>query len=88
MISTEVISRLLEEDAAYLRQYNLLLVEAAEEQWRGKMALLCLTAMERYERFLQDYPGLISTVCNRDIASFLGMTPVTLSRLRRKKREP
>lgn len=87
MISTEVISRLLEEDAAYLRQYNLLLVEAAEEQWRGKMALLCLTAMERYERFLQDYPGLISTVCNRDIASFLGMTPVTLSRLRRKKRE-
>lgn len=87
MIPIEVISRLLDEDAAFLRQYNLLLVETAEEQWKGKMALHCLTAMERYERFLQDYPGLINTVCNRDIASFLGMTPVTLSRLRRKKRE-
>ena len=43
--------------------------------------------MERYQWFLARYPGLISTVNNKHIASFLGMTPVTLSRLRRQVRE-
>ena len=36
---------------------------------------------------LKEYPGLIETINNKYIASFLQMTNVTLSRLRRMQRE-
>ena len=36
----------------------------------------------RAEWFCKEYPGMIDMVNNRYIASFLGITPVTLSRLR------
>ena len=39
-------------------------------------------ATERFEGFCKEYPGMIDMVNNRYIASFLGITPVTLSRLR------
>ena len=38
--------------------------------------------MERYQWFRQAYPGLSEKISNRYIASFLNMTPVTLSRLK------
>lgn len=39
-------------------------------------------ATERFEWFCKEYPGMVDMVNNRYIASFLGITPVTLSRLR------
>ncbi len=51
--------------------------------WKHKTILYRTTAMERYEWFLKDYPGLIDVVPHKYIASFLDMTPVTLSRLRK-----
>ena len=39
-------------------------------------------ATERFEWFCKEYPGMVDVVNNRYIASFLGITPVTLSRLR------
>lgn len=51
--------------------------------WNHKMILYRTTAMERYEWFLSYYPGLIDVVPQKYIASFLNMTPVTLSRLRK-----
>lgn len=49
--------------------------------------MLChTTAMERYRWFLDEYPGLIDRAPHRHIASFLNVTPVTLSRLRREER--
>lgn len=41
-----------------------------------------LPAKQRFEWFLEEYPGLIFDVSNRHIASFLNMTPETLSRLK------
>ncbi len=41
------------------------------------------TAQERYSQFLEDYPDLIKTVPLHYIASFLGMSPETLSRIRK-----
>lgn len=70
-----------------LMLYNKLLIEALNEHWKLKQVLIQYSAIQRYEWFLKEYPGLIDRVSNKYIASFLGMTPVTLSRLRRAIRE-
>ena len=67
--------------------YNRLLMAAMDRHWEIKMLLYRCTAMERYQWFMSHYADIASIVSNRYIASFLGMTPVTLSRLRRKLRE-
>ena len=69
------------------RLYNQLLIKALNEHWKLKQILNSYTAVQRYQWFLDVYPGLIGKVSNKYIASFLGMTPVTLSRLRRTLRE-
>ncbi|BDD05319.1 Crp/Fnr family transcriptional regulator [Aureibacter tunicatorum] len=40
------------------------------------------SALERYEHFLEMYPGLTQRVPQRMIASYLGITPQALSRIR------
>jgi CRP-like cAMP-binding protein len=45
--------------------------------------LLLDDAVTRYRCFLEEYPGLESRVKQYHIASYLGITPVSLSRLRR-----
>lgn len=57
------------------------------EQTQHKRILFHTTAMERYKWFLESYPGLIDRVPHKYVASFLNITPVTLSRLRREERE-
>lgn len=44
--------------------------------------LLMLDAAERYQSFLTEYPGLETRVRQHMIASYLGITPVALSRIR------
>lgn len=42
-----------------------------------------LTAKERYEAFMTDYPDLTNRVSLKYISSYLGMNQVTLSRIRK-----
>jgi CRP-like cAMP-binding protein len=46
---------------------------------------LQLSPQERYERFLERYPGLLNRVKLKYIAEFLGVTIYTLSRIRGKR---
>ncbi|MCJ7933063.1 MAG: Crp/Fnr family transcriptional regulator [Chryseobacterium sp.] len=46
--------------------------------------LSALGAEQRYLKLLEDYPGIIQNVPIQYIASFLGMKPESLSRIRRK----
>jgi CRP/FNR family transcriptional regulator, anaerobic regulatory protein len=46
------------------------------------------TADERYESFLEIYPHLVNRLSQVHIASFLGITPEFLSRLRNKRSKP
>lgn len=43
-----------------------------------------LNSSERYKRFLTQYPGLEKRVKQYQLASYLGITPVSLSRIRNK----
>ncbi|MBP3943669.1 Crp/Fnr family transcriptional regulator [Sphingobacteriaceae bacterium WQ 2009] len=47
-----------------------------------------LSAPERYELFLQRYPKLSNRVSQQLIASYLGITPESLSRMRNKRAKP
>lgn len=77
----------LQNNLEIMRLYNRLVTKALNEHWKLKQILCSCSAVDRYKWFLQEYPGLIYKVSNKYIASFLGMTPVTLSRLRRVLRE-
>lgn len=81
------LKRLMTENSDLLWIYNEFLQAALRAHWEIKTMVCQHTAMERYQWFLNTYPGLIDKVSNKHIASFLGMTPVTLSRLRRVIRE-
>lgn len=64
--------------------YNRMLQQAWELQWNTKVALEQYKAPERYAWFKETYPEVDQRVPARYVASFLGMTPVTLSRIRSK----
>lgn len=61
--------------AEHLVQYK------AEREYQ----FLCLDASERYAAFLERHPDLEVRVAARHIASYLGITPVHLSRLRARR---
>ena len=81
------IQRLLEKYSELQQLYNQLLIFSFSMHWKIKLTLCRNTAMQKYQWFLEEYPGLIDRISNKCIASFLGMTPVTLSKLRRALRE-
>lgn len=46
--------------------------------------LLCLSAENRYKRLLKNTPDILKLVTQNDIARFLGITPVGLSRIKKR----
>lgn len=62
---------------------NQLLIRALARHLEGKRALLKYDARGKYLWFLKNYPELVGQVSDRCVASFLNMSPVTLSRLKR-----
>nr|WP_315035113.1 Crp/Fnr family transcriptional regulator [uncultured Chryseobacterium sp.] len=46
---------------------------------------MVFTAESKYERFLEKYPHLLNRIPQHMIASYIGITPETLARLRRKR---
>ncbi|MCB2198353.1 Crp/Fnr family transcriptional regulator [bacterium] len=57
-----------------------------QQEWAKKeereIALVTQTARSRYETFLADHPGLEEEIPQYHIASYLGVTPIHLSRIR------
>lgn len=68
--------------------WNNLLLEMLEKGYSAKerreRELLLLSAEERYQNFCEMYAGLIGRVKQHQIASFLGIKPESLSRIRKK----
>ncbi len=78
---------LLENDSSITRLYNSMLLLSLHKHITTKKMLYQYTAVQKYEWFLREYPGLDGIISSKYIASFLGITPVTLSRARREIRE-
>lgn len=58
------------------------LMRRVDREW----ALAALPAAERLRQFREQFPALEARVAQRHIASYLGITPVSLSRLRAQER--
>ena len=49
------------------------------------LSLLTLSASEKYDQFINDYDAFEKIIPNYQIASFLGITPESLSRIRKER---
>ncbi len=49
--------------------------------------LMSSTAIERYEHFIKTYPQIVQRVPQRMIASYLGITPEALSKVKRERKQ-
>ena len=67
-----------------LHQYTILLLQKVFEEERERIKdLTTLTAKERYIKFISNNPNAIKSVPLQYIASYLGIKPETISRIRR-----
>lgn len=65
------------------KMIELLLRFSMKKEWR-EYEFLCLSAEARYALLLEATPELINKVTQNDIARYLGITPVALSRIKKR----
>lgn len=73
----ELASRHLEWARALLRLTGVFAARKEQREW----ALLTLTAEERYQAFIREEASLAARVPQKELARYLGVTPVGLSRI-------
>jgi CRP-like cAMP-binding protein len=76
--------KLLETHTAWGIIHNKILDQALVRAESRERSLVLDDAATRYRRFLEEYPDAEEHVKQYDIASYLGVNPVTLSRIRGK----
>ncbi len=87
VLPVESLQRLIAAYPELAEVYRGLLLESARYHWNAKAAVYKYSARERVEWFRKTYPGLLELAGGKYVASFLNMTPVTLSRIRSEVRE-
>ena len=85
MLSQEDHAELLRRVPAFERFYRLMMQQSFVALQHRMTQSLSLTAEERYAQFQKKYPGLESRISQKHIASYLGITPVFLSMLRKQE---
>ncbi len=79
----DAVRKLEEQYPEVLRMENEVLTECWREQWEMKRIRYEYDAKERYLWFCRTHPGAADRMMNKHIASFLDMSPVSLSRIRK-----
>lgn len=77
--------RLADENPAWQKLLRLTTERDYLEKERRESELLLFDAKTRYAHFVQEHPHWVGRIKQHHIASFLGMTPETLSRVREQK---
>lgn len=82
LITKENWDVLLEKIPAFERYFRILIQNNLIATQRRLMSSLSETAEEKYTQLINNFPGCIQRVPQHMIASYLGITPETLSRIR------
>ncbi|GJQ21507.1 MAG: cyclic nucleotide-binding protein [Bacteroidia bacterium] len=83
LLDRQAYDQLTENIPKFERFFRLLLQNNLIATQRRIIAEHSKTAVDRYLDFLQTYPSIVERVPLRHIASYLGITPEALSRIRR-----
>ncbi|MGN6295995.1 MAG: Crp/Fnr family transcriptional regulator [Ginsengibacter sp.] len=73
---------LLEKIPAFERYFRILIQNNLIATQKRLMSSLNETAEEKYKKLIENFPGCLNRVPQHMIASYLGITPETLSRIR------
>ena len=84
-VSKENFDKLFSSIPKFERFFRILMQNAYTREQLRVIENLTLTAEERYDRFLNKYPQIAQQVTQKQIASYLGITPEFLSAVRKKK---
>lgn len=87
LLEEETINRLAEKSESFLRFNNRLLNNHIRHLQKRITSLQSDTAEERYLTFIRMYPDILPRVSQAMIASYLGITPESLSRVRKELAE-
>lgn len=82
-VSKEAFIELAEESPELMKVTLNMLLDALALQAELKRVLLYCDVKQRYEWFIRGYPEFNEKISNRHVASFLNMTPETLSRVKK-----
>jgi CRP-like cAMP-binding protein len=84
LISSESLDQLYEKVPKFERYFRLLTQNNMIAMQKRLSYTLSYTAEEKYLQMLSSYPDIISRVPQHMIASYLGLSPETISRIRKK----
>jgi CRP-like cAMP-binding protein len=84
-ISKDNLEKLFEKVPKFERFFRIMFQKAFIAQQDRINQNLSLTAEERYNRFVSKYPRLEQRIAQKQLASYLGITPEFLSMLRKKR---
>ncbi|HTE08725.1 MAG TPA: Crp/Fnr family transcriptional regulator [Flavitalea sp.] len=84
LIDYPSLQQLISDLPGYAAAFQIGLQKHAAAKDERIVAAMSSTAEERFRNFLTTYPGIAQTVPQHMLASYLGVTPETLSRIRKK----
>ncbi|MBL7761836.1 MAG: Crp/Fnr family transcriptional regulator [Chitinophagaceae bacterium] len=87
LLTTQGYEQLMQEAPVFERFFRLQLQNSFVALQRRLKGNIILTAEEKYKNFIQAYPNIVQRVPQHNIASFLGITPESLSRIRKQMAE-
>lgn len=82
--SFEHLRTLAKENSLLAQTMTEFLLALALKKERREYEFLCLSAEDRYRRLRDNWPDLFDRVTQQDIALYLGVTPVALSRIKKR----
>lgn len=81
-IPVEMMHHTMRQDPQIAEIVQRLLIEDHQKDVRRQIATQNKSGEERYRWFLEEYGSLVGVVTQKDIASFLGLRPQSLSRIK------